>query len=353
MFFSLSIRAQSGSTQVSIDLDIANPPLVQNHQFEFIVRYPNIPQNKNLVFEIRCSPGIDCVLKQDAPSSAGHQLTYTATIKRIMNLAEVQATLRDGPDKIVGNISKGIDLGFSEMQPHLATNLQIPLTAGEDKIVHIWFENKANQRFKPTASVQIILSSDNQCADFRYLERQNLLGKSGYDPSASVTILNDHEEPDGYLYIRPHTWFANVCTVEFSKTVAGTLTLGREPLDLHITPAIWPSVFMCFAGVFANFLISGVIQLIASVKAGRPLTLWSIFIGQQGSEVLGAVIKGLLAYLASIVITTSSVFGIQVDRTTLVGFFTLGFMIGFWPVEKLWGLFRPSQAGPANTQGQP
>jgi hypothetical protein len=330
--------------KIPIHLDVPDHPILQdNKQFEFTVRYSDTGWTPPLVLEVECSDGIDCGLpSQNLSAVAGnHQLKYVATVTRPVNLVEVDAALKDGSNKKVGDGSTGSDLGFGDLQ--LVTNLEDePITAGDERRLRIWFVDKTKNRVRPTVSVQVVVSSENGCADFKYQARQE--DKADYVGVKSVSILANQYEPAGFLYIRPHTWFANVCKLEFAETIAGTFPLGPgQSLGVRVTPALMPSILVCFAGVITNFLISGAIRRIASVKAGRPVPFGDIFIGDSGSELLSMVIKCLLAYLTSIVITTSSFSGIQIDKTTLIGFFTLGFMIGFWPVEKIWSLFQPSQ----------
>lgn len=47
----------------------------------------------------------------------------------------------------------------------------------------------------------------------------------------------------------------------------------------------------------------------------------------------------MLAFWVAWVMKDKHVFGITIARDSFYGFLTLGFMFGFWPVEKLWIAF--------------
>src|SRR5437870_1165308 len=106
---------------------------------------------------------------------------------------------------------------------------------------------------------------------------------------------------------------------------------------------------MCLVGVFLNYLLGGCIRLLAAVQAKMPKgTYRNVFVGAKGVEIVAVFVKASLAYLAAFIISSTEIFGIKIDKTSFLGFGTLGFMVGFWPVEKLWGMFQ-TQSGADKT----
>jgi hypothetical protein len=55
-------------------------------------------------------------------------------------------------------------------------------------------------------------------------------------------------------------------------------------------------------------------------------------------------LKGVLAFAAALYIKDSAILGITIERGSLQGFATLGFMFGFWPLAELWRGFSSRSA---------
>lgn len=350
------LRAQTSISSISIDLDVASQPILSNaKQFGFRVAYRWGSNDKLSQLQIRCTSGLKCYEKSKKVTMNLYEGDWTATLTRELNLAEIQVSVSDvtGGQIVRGLTVKGVDLGFSAREPRIASNLPETATAGDEQRLRLWFADKNGTTLKPTATVHMDLSSDNQCADFRYIPPGlPITSSSKYDFRGSVSIPEGHDQPDGDLFIQPHTWFTSVCKLDVYSTIAGTQELRHDPLTFRVEPAFLPAIVLCFCGVLTNFSAAGLFRIIKTAKDNRGLlqeqkkklrrTLKEVFWGDQGEELFSVILKGCLAYGTCWLAISTEKLGIKVDTRTLAGFFTLGFMVGFWPLEKLWSFFGPS-----------
>jgi hypothetical protein len=108
---------------------------------------------------------------------------------------------------------------------------------------------------------------------------------------------------------------------------------------------------MAILGSFANYLLGGLVQVLALIRKGAKKVFGKVFIGPKGSEIISMLLKGVLAFMAAVLIQSNNVFGIEIQKNSLTGFLFLGFMFGFWPVDRLWKLFE-TEHGPRATAPQ-
>jgi hypothetical protein len=85
-----------------------------------------------------------------------------------------------------------------------------------------------------------------------------------------------------------------------------------------------------------------------NTSRGEETTFRQFFLGPNLSLVIAAVLKGIIAFLVAIVMKDATILGITVQRGNFDGFFTLGFLFGFWPIAELW-LALAKRAGTANS----
>jgi hypothetical protein len=116
-------------------------------------------------------------------------------------------------------------------------------------------------------------------------------------------------------------------------------------------------------GAFVNFALGGAIVFVVRTRRtattarsnrGKKIFL-EVFVGKHFVEVLSMLIKGLLAFAAAFIIQDSKIFGVTIDRDSLFGFASLGFMFGFWPVERVWKMFGElgGKSGQSETANSP
>jgi hypothetical protein len=82
-------------------------------------------------------------------------------------------------------------------------------------------------------------------------------------------------------------------------------------------------------------------------KGSTSRLLKSIFVGQHWANLASMFLKALIAFLVGMFLKDSTVLGIVIERGSLLGFATVGFMFGFWPVEKLWKAIASHVSGTA------
>jgi len=108
-----------------------------------------------------------------------------------------------------------------------------------------------------------------------------------------------------------------------------------------------PALLMALAGAFTQYFLAGCVRLIIAAERAPVDTenkakdrfgdlFVPAFVGRAYFLVLSVLFKGLLAFLLAILIKDSTVLGVTLEKGSFVGFFTLGFLFGFWPVDKLW-----------------
>ena len=283
---------------------------------------------------------------------------YSVTLPdKDLNLAELEANVfslsKSGEKKVVEHASYVLDLSFSSSKAKLVWSLpddQI-LTSGEPRRVFFTIKTPTGPTFIPTATVQVELTSE-ACADFQSIPADSRKKAKPFAAIDSVNI-NAEEPQSGDFFIRPKTWSSTPCNVLIRPKVVPNYPLEPIVRTVQVKPNIFPALMMAILGAFANYFLGGLVRALALIRIRSKNVFRRICMGPKGSEVISMFLKGVLAFAAAILIQSKNVFGIEIQRDSLIGFLSLGFMFGFWPVDRLWRLFEVEQGPKDNTTSVP
>ena len=171
------------------------------------------------------------------------------------------------------------------------------------------------------------MSSEN-CADFQSIPDDPREKPKPFAPSGSVNISAEAPH-SAELFIRPNTWSSAPCNISVRPKVLPNYPLDNVGLTAQVKPNIGPALMMAILGSFTNYLLGGLVQALALIRKGTKSVFGGVFIGPKGSEIISMILKGILAFLAAVLIQSNNVFGIVIEKNSLTGFLSLGFMFGF------------------------
>lgn len=364
---------------VALELDLpVTLQLTTDNRFRFSILYSDrvgdAPANPPFV---RCGQQVRCDPEPDVVEERGFRtVRYVATVPSpLPDAVEISTQLiavREGKEAVVKSDAKIALISFNDHSLELRLGGEAPLLGGS--VLDTVLQFKAGTAVvTPALPVRLTLTSP--CIQFAAGSHGEAFGRSidvdFGDDKVSAPVSNT-------LSISPSLWHSDICVIQARGAIRGrnaSRDVGPFPINVIVAPAFTPSLLMALAGALLQYLLSGLVLVIEEAQkrtvgadgkrrvkrlsASETKALFGrMFVGPAGEKVLSAVLKGVLAFIAAAILKDSNIFGITIQRGSFMGFLTLGFLLGFWPIEKLWtafaklaGLDRGGSNAPAGVEG--
>jgi len=379
----------------STELRLEAPSDFSGKQFSFSVWFSTLDKDLDDP-AVDCGRAVACSIGRSVTEGFFKRQIWTATVgSESPDAVEITAyrfskrKTSSGQEQ-VNSQSVIVPLGFNTHTFEATQESGTPIRGGSIATTTFRFKD-GDKTVTPALPVQLTISSE--CARFRFE------GSMFNDFEKSIEIkFGDDDTSNGFsdqVEIQPQLWASDSCPIAAQGFIKGRYTTRKTApfrANITVTPNYLPALIMALLGALIQWLLGSGIRLTVESGTGqrrdaardinnsRPIApganvaidsapnkeaarleeqnvvedtaglsgesdgkrllkrvaFRDVFLGPNWSFLISAFLKGLIAFLVAAVVKDSTIFGISVQRGSFDGFFTLGFLFGFWPIAELW-----------------
>jgi hypothetical protein len=312
-------------------------------KYEFTVKlWPSAGDSRQAELIVRCSPtpGLSCSPEKQKVSLSDPKLSpITARVEDELNAAEIDADLHIN-DGTALTASRSLDFGLWNSMTNVGNDFPLDFVGGSPRGAHLWLEGANGAKLKPTTTIQIDVRSRDGCAEVKKVNQNEDERSVQFGPIASINIAAWHEKTSGTVWVNPGLWSKSDCSLDLVLK-SGNEEKQWKTIQLSIKPNYGPAFLMCLLGALAQYFVANLVQIVLATRAKEKVVLRELFIGPNGVEIIETLLKGTLAYLISYLLNTTEIIQFKgADKSSLLGFAIIGFLIGFWQLKPLWDAIR-------------
>jgi hypothetical protein len=310
-----------------LEIDVSDPPpKAADGTFTFRVIADNFfPEDGKPTGHphIEFSPYIS-VKEVGHTSEAGRTLwSYTAKVEGDdKNLVRLRVSICE-TTTCTGKLDKTkqriIDLGSTKFDDYAVVVHPRGLTAGNSETsAYISLERQGHVVI-PSSTLKLRASARDGCVQFASKPTAPLDG--------SIDLVIDAERrrsQTDYFTIVPASMPPENCVIDVAVFDDEKQRPTPAPDQLQMKTNMQTSAAMCFVGTVVAFVFPLWRRIRRSQK---PYVTWT--------DLFEVVAKGFFAVLLALVLTKTDFIGITIDKSSVNGFFTTGFLLGFLPLDTI------------------
>jgi hypothetical protein len=347
-----SIKCQDVRPDSTLEIVVphgALKPEVKQYQFP-VNLWPSAGDKRRAELTVRCSSGLSCYPAKQTVSLSDPKLSpITAQLQDELNSAEIDADLHIS-DGTAFSVSRSLDFGLWSSMPNLGNDFPADFVGGSPRGAHLWLESANGGKLKPTTTIQIDVRSHDGCAQVKTVKQNEDESSVQFGQVASINIAAWYENTSGTVWVNPGLWSRSDCSLDVILK-SGNEERQWKTIKLSIRPNYGPALLMCLVGALAQYLIANLVQIVLATRAREKVVIRDLFVGQNGVEIIETLLKGTLAYLIAYILNTTEIIQFKgADKSSLLGFAIIGFLIGFWQLKPLWDAIR--KLSNSGTSGQ-